>query len=35
MKIEIKIEFLKIGTEKVTVALLIKEKELSNHTIMV
>lgn len=33
MKIEIKIEFLKIGEEKVTEALLKKEKELPSHTI--
>jgi hypothetical protein len=34
MKIEIKIEFLKIGEEKVTEKLLKKEKELPNHTII-
>ncbi|CAK0770775.1 hypothetical protein CCP3SC1AL1_520012 [Gammaproteobacteria bacterium] len=33
MKIEIKIEFLKIGKEKVTKQLLKKEKELPNSTI--
>lgn len=34
MKIEIKIEFLKIGNEKVTEALLKREKELPSHTII-